>query len=99
MLGLQPLRPHPPGSGHVTIHKADSEGSDQTVRMPSLILVFAWRTGHFVGFVVLYSSQTVSRLWRKNRQPCSYYSNPRGLFAITFHLLIFLLFLLHWNRS
>ena len=26
--------------------------SDQTGRMPRLILVFAWRTNHFVGFVM-----------------------------------------------
>ena len=31
---------------------ADSEDSDQTGRMPSLILVFAGRSGHFVGFVM-----------------------------------------------
>ena len=33
--------------------RADSEDSDQTRRMPRLMLVFAERTGHFVGFVVL----------------------------------------------
>ena len=31
---------------------ADSEDSDQTGRMPRLIWVFAWRKGHFVGFVM-----------------------------------------------
>ena len=31
---------------------ADSEGSDQTGRMPKLIWVFAGRTCHFVGFVM-----------------------------------------------
>ena len=31
---------------------ADNEDSDQTGRMPTLIWVFAGRTGHFVGFVV-----------------------------------------------
>ena len=31
---------------------ADSEDSDQTGRMPRLILVFAGRTCHFVGFVM-----------------------------------------------
>ena len=31
----------------------DSESSDQTGRMPRLICVFAGRTGHFVGFVML----------------------------------------------
>ena len=30
----------------------DSEDSDQTWRMPRLILVFAGRTGHFVGYVM-----------------------------------------------
>ena len=33
---------------------ADSEDSDQTERMPSLIRVFAWCTDHFVGFVMLW---------------------------------------------
>ena len=32
---------------------ADSEASDQTGRMPSLICIFAGRTCHFVGFVML----------------------------------------------
>ena len=31
---------------------ADSEDSDQTGRMPRLIRVFAWRSCHFVGFVM-----------------------------------------------
>ena len=31
---------------------ADSEDSDQTLRMPRLIWVFAGHTGHFVGFVL-----------------------------------------------
>ena len=31
---------------------ADSEYSDQTERIPRLIWVFAWRTCHFVGFVM-----------------------------------------------
>ena len=31
---------------------SDSEGSDQTGRMPRLIWVFAGRKGHFVGFVM-----------------------------------------------
>ena len=31
---------------------ADSEDSDQTGQMPRLIRVFAWRTCHFVGFVM-----------------------------------------------
>ena len=33
---------------------ADSEDSNQTGRMPRLIRVFAGRTGHFVGFVLLW---------------------------------------------
>ena len=33
----------------------DSEDSDQTWQMPRLIGVFAGRTGHFVGFVMLCS--------------------------------------------
>ena len=32
---------------------ADSVDSDQTVRIPRLICVFAVRTCHFVGFVML----------------------------------------------
>ena len=32
---------------------ADSEDSDQTGQMPRLIRVFAGRTGHFVGFIML----------------------------------------------
>ena len=32
---------------------ADSEGSDQTGRMPRLIRVFAGRTGYYDGFVML----------------------------------------------
>ena len=41
---------------------ADSEGSDQTGRMPRLICVFAGRirVGHFVGFVVLRLKYTIS---------------------------------------
>ena len=39
-----------PGQG--VLH-ADSEGSDHTVWLPSLIRVFAGYTGHFVGFVAL----------------------------------------------
>ena len=31
---------------------ADSEDSDQTGRMPRLICVFTWRSGHFAGFVM-----------------------------------------------
>ena len=34
-------------------HRAHTEESDQTGRMPRLIWVFAERTGHFVGFVML----------------------------------------------
>ena len=36
----------------VAIHWAHSEDCDQTGRMPSLIWVFGWRTGLFVGFVM-----------------------------------------------
>ena len=36
-----------------TLLQADSEDSDQTRRLSRLICVFAGRTGHFVGFVVL----------------------------------------------
>ena len=39
--------------GSLAIHWAHSEDSDQTWRMPRLIWVFAERTSHFVGFVVL----------------------------------------------
>ena len=47
---------------------ADSEDSDQTGQMPRLICVFTWRTGHFVGFVVLwliFMSQCQHRDWRQ----------------------------------
>ena len=33
---------------------ADSEDFDQTGQMPRLIQVFAGRTGHFAGFIVLW---------------------------------------------
>ena len=33
---------------------ADSKDSDQTGQMPRLIPVFAGRTGHFVGFVIMW---------------------------------------------
>ena len=42
------------------ILQADSEGSDQTGWMPRLIWVFAGRTGHFIGFVVLQLTSTYS---------------------------------------
>ena len=38
-------------NGSLATHKAHSEDSDQTGRMPRLIWVFAGRTGHIVGFV------------------------------------------------
>ena len=38
--------------GPYATHWAHNEDSDQTGRMPRLIWVFAWRTCHFVGFVV-----------------------------------------------
>ena len=43
---------------------ADSEDSDQTVRMHRLICVFAGRKGHYVGFVMrqlMYTLQLASR--------------------------------------
>ena len=43
---------------------ADSEDSDQTGRMPRLIWVFAWRTCHFVGFVMRQLIFVInSRIW------------------------------------
>ena len=36
----------------LAIIRAHSEASEQTGRMPRLIWVFAWRKGHFVGFVM-----------------------------------------------
>ena len=38
--------------GPLTTYWAHSEDSDQTGLMPRVICVFAWRTCHFVGFVV-----------------------------------------------
>ena len=38
--------------GSLATHWAHSEDSDQTGRMHRLIWVFAWRTCHYVGFVV-----------------------------------------------
>ena len=38
--------------GSLATHRAHSEDSDQTGRMPRLIWVFAGRTCHFVGFVM-----------------------------------------------
>ena len=40
--------------GSLATHWVHNEDSDQTVRMPRLIWVFAGRTYHFVGFVVLW---------------------------------------------
>ena len=42
---------------------ADSEDSDQTGRMPRLILVFAGRTCHFVGFVMRRLSSSSHSWW------------------------------------
>ena len=39
--------------GSLATHWAHSEDIDQTAQMPRLIWVFAWRTCHFVGFVML----------------------------------------------
>ena len=47
---------------------ADSEDSDRTGQMPKLICVCTRRTGHFVGFVVLwliFMSQCQHRHWRQ----------------------------------
>ena len=38
--------------GSLATHRAHSEDSDQTVRIPRLISVFAGHKGHFVGFVM-----------------------------------------------
>ena len=43
--------------GFLATHRADSEDSDQTGWMPRLIWVFAGRTSHFAGCVVLWSSE------------------------------------------
>ena len=48
-LGIHPVWSESSLSAH-----ADSEDSDQTRRMPSLIWVFAWGTDHFVGFGMLW---------------------------------------------
>ena len=40
--------------GSLATHKAHSEDSDQTGQMPRLTWVFAGRTGHFIGFVMLW---------------------------------------------
>ena len=39
--------------GSLVTEWAQSEDSDQTGRMPMMFLVFAGRTGHFAGIVVL----------------------------------------------
>ena len=39
--------------GSLATHWAHSEDSGQTGRMPRLIWVFAWRTCHYVGFVIM----------------------------------------------
>ena len=44
---------------------AESEGSDQTGWMAKLIRVFAGRTCHFVGFVMLQLNYLFSRIQRK----------------------------------
>ena len=44
--------------GSLATHWWHSEDSDQTGRMSRLISVFAGRTGHFVGFVVLWLKST-----------------------------------------
>ena len=52
---------------------ADSEGSDQTGRMPRLIWVFAGRTCHFVGFVM---RRLLSCPWQINLPPEISVSKP-----------------------
>ena len=43
---------------------ADSEDTDQTGHLSSLILVFAGRTYQFIGFVMLWlQEQLISNLW------------------------------------
>ena len=44
--------------GCLATHWWHSEDSDHTGRMPRLFCVFAGRTGHFVGFVVLWLKST-----------------------------------------
>ena len=43
------------------LFQGDSEDSDQTGQMPRLIWVFAGRSGHFVGFVVLWLSHVLDK--------------------------------------
>ena len=45
---------------------AVSENSDQTVRMPRLIWVFAGHIGHFVGFIVLWLFCDLSKCQNKS---------------------------------
>ena len=54
--------------GSLATHWAHSEDSDQTGHPPSLIWVFAGRTGHFVRFVTgwlnYYYRSVITRLWQ-----------------------------------
>ena len=54
-LGIRQIWSEPSLSAwrNIGSHWAHSEDSDQTGRMPSLTWVFAGRTGHIVGFVIL----------------------------------------------
>ena len=54
-LGIRQIWSEPSLSAwrNIGSHWAHSEDSDQTGRMPSLTRVFAGRTGHIVGFVIL----------------------------------------------
>ena len=59
----------------------DGEDSDQTGRMPILIWVYTWRTGHFVGFVMLWlicCSYSLESYWRKDVQVNRLGSLPRN---------------------
>ena len=63
-------------------HKAHSEDSDQTGRMPRLIWVFAGRTSHFVGFVELRLSLQAYRI--HNLQSIGRQQNMRQLHVLYF---------------
>ena len=49
--------------GSLATHWVHSEGSDQTGWMPRLICVFAGRTDHFVGFLMMWLNYKL--YWRK----------------------------------
>ena len=65
---------------------SDSEDSDQIGQMPRLIWVFARRTGHFVGFVMLWLWLTLFRL--VDSAVLINWTNPfviLGMFWLFFH--------------